>query len=98
MTEQAISPLRRRMIEDMAIRKFAPKTLGASRIFPKRLILRGLCDEFPATALSRQRPGEKLLRCRDRLTMGVYLRDVEGAPAAGNVARPASVQSGQKSV
>ena len=26
MTEQAISPLRRRMIEDMAIRKFAPKT------------------------------------------------------------------------
>ena len=26
MTEQAISPLRRRMIEDMAIRKFAMKT------------------------------------------------------------------------
>src|SRR6185437_3612775 len=26
MTKQAISPLRRRMIEDMAIRKFAPKT------------------------------------------------------------------------
>ncbi len=26
MTEQAISPLRRRMIEDMAIRKLAPKT------------------------------------------------------------------------
>jgi integrase/recombinase XerD len=26
MTEQAISPLRRRMIEDMSIRKFAPKT------------------------------------------------------------------------
>ena len=26
MTEQAISPLRRRMIEDMAIRKRAPKT------------------------------------------------------------------------
>jgi site-specific recombinase XerD len=26
MTNQAISPLRRRMIEDMAIRKFAPKT------------------------------------------------------------------------
>jgi hypothetical protein len=26
MTEQAISPLRRRMIEDMAIRNFAPKT------------------------------------------------------------------------
>jgi hypothetical protein len=26
MTEQAISPLRRRMIEDMAIRKFAQKT------------------------------------------------------------------------
>src|SRR5215475_812706 len=26
MTEQAISPLRRRMIEDMTIRKFAPKT------------------------------------------------------------------------
>src|SRR5437660_4853021 len=26
MTEQAISPLRRRMIEDMAIRKFAAKT------------------------------------------------------------------------
>jgi integrase/recombinase XerD len=26
MTDQAISPLRRRMIEDMAIRKFAPKT------------------------------------------------------------------------
>jgi hypothetical protein len=26
MTEQAMSPLRRRMIEDLAIRKFAPKT------------------------------------------------------------------------
>ena len=26
MTKQAISPLRRRMIEDMAIRKLAPKT------------------------------------------------------------------------
>lgn len=26
MTEQAISPLRRRMIEDMTSRKFAPKT------------------------------------------------------------------------
>ena len=26
MTEQAISPLRRRMIEDMSIRKFAAKT------------------------------------------------------------------------
>ena len=26
MTEQAISPLRRRMIEDMAIRKLAAKT------------------------------------------------------------------------
>ena len=26
MTEQAISPLRRRMIEDMTVRKFAPKT------------------------------------------------------------------------
>ena len=26
MTDQAISPLRRRMIEDMAIRKLAPKT------------------------------------------------------------------------
>ena len=26
MTEQAISPLRRRMIEDMTIRKFAAKT------------------------------------------------------------------------
>ena len=26
MTDQAISPLRRRMIEDMMIRKFAPKT------------------------------------------------------------------------
>jgi hypothetical protein len=26
MTKQAISPLRQRMIEDMAIRKLAPKT------------------------------------------------------------------------
>ena len=26
MTEQAVSPLRRRMIEDMTIRKFAQKT------------------------------------------------------------------------
>ena len=26
MTDKAISPLRRRMIEDMSIRKFAPKT------------------------------------------------------------------------
>jgi hypothetical protein len=29
MTEQAISPLRRRMIEDMAIRKFAQKPAAA---------------------------------------------------------------------
>ena len=29
MTKQAISPLRQRMIEDMAIRKFAPKTQRA---------------------------------------------------------------------
>ena len=26
MTDEAMSPLRRRMIEDMSIRKFAPKT------------------------------------------------------------------------
>ena len=26
MTDEAVSPLRRRMIEDMTIRKFAPKT------------------------------------------------------------------------
>ena len=26
MTDQAMSPLRRRMMEDMTIRKFAPKT------------------------------------------------------------------------
>jgi integrase/recombinase XerD len=26
MTDQAISPLRRRMIEDMTVRMFAPKT------------------------------------------------------------------------
>jgi integrase/recombinase XerD len=26
MTDQAISPLRRRMIEDMTVRTFAPKT------------------------------------------------------------------------
>jgi hypothetical protein len=26
MTDKAVSPLRRRMIEDMSIRKFAPKT------------------------------------------------------------------------
>ena len=26
MTDEAMSPLRRRMIEDMTIRKFAPKT------------------------------------------------------------------------
>jgi hypothetical protein len=30
MTDQAISPLRRRMIEDMTIRKFAPKTQQAN--------------------------------------------------------------------
>ena len=29
MTEEAMSPLRRRMIEDMTIRKFAPKTPSA---------------------------------------------------------------------
>ena len=29
MTDQSISPLRRRMIEDMTIRKFAPKTQAA---------------------------------------------------------------------
>ena len=29
MTAQAISPLRRRIIEDMTIRKFAPKTQAA---------------------------------------------------------------------
>ena len=27
MTDQAMSPLRRRMIEDMTMRKFAPKTV-----------------------------------------------------------------------
>src|SRR5215471_18793660 len=29
MTDEAVSPLRRRMIEDMTIRKFAPKTQQA---------------------------------------------------------------------
>ena len=32
MTEKAISPLRQRMIEDMTIRKFAPKTHAAGRL------------------------------------------------------------------
>ncbi len=29
MTDRTISPLRRRMVEDMTIREFAPKTCGA---------------------------------------------------------------------
>jgi hypothetical protein len=31
MTDEAMSPLRRRMIEDMTIRKLAPKTVQANR-------------------------------------------------------------------
>ena len=38
MTDEAMSPLRRRMIEDMTIRKLAPKTQIAS------------CEEFALTA------------------------------------------------
>jgi hypothetical protein len=33
MTDQAMSPLRRRMIEDMTIRKFAPKKRRLSNVF-----------------------------------------------------------------
>ena len=47
MTDEAMSPLRRRMIEDMTIRKFAPKTqhdlYEASRV--KKVFLR---SRFPA--------------------------------------------------
>ena len=36
MTDQAISPLRGRMIEDMTIRKLAPvMTLGHRRVYPQ---------------------------------------------------------------
>ena len=49
MTDEAISPLRRRMIEDMAIRKFAAKTqqadpgAGVPHRF-LRLQARQICD------------------------------------------------------
>ena len=45
MTNQTISPLRRRMIEDMTIRKFAPKTLltgSSERRGPAALSASGL--------------------------------------------------------
>jgi hypothetical protein len=45
----------------------------------------------------RQRPGKKFLRCLDRLTIGVRLRDAEGAPLR-ECSPPASVQSGKTSV
>ena len=32
MTEKAITPLRQRIIEDLTIRKFAPKTQGHDRM------------------------------------------------------------------
>jgi hypothetical protein len=57
MTEQAISPLCRRMIEDMAIRKFAQKTqhdyvqrVKLSRLF-RRLLLEKLAAAHNAGAL-----------------------------------------------
>ena len=38
MTDEAMSPLRRRMIEDMTIRKLAPKTQqGYIRTMPRRV-------------------------------------------------------------
>jgi len=39
MTDEAMSPLRRRMIEDMSIRKFAPKAGGV----PEKPKLAVLC-------------------------------------------------------
>jgi integrase len=55
MTDQAISPLRRRMIEDMTIRKFAPKTqasyIRAVRNFT--LFLRRSPDQASAEDLRR---------------------------------------------
>jgi hypothetical protein len=43
MTDEAMSPLRRRMIEDMAIRKLAPKTQqGYIRIVKEFAASRGL--------------------------------------------------------
>ena len=41
MTNEVISPLRRRMIEDMAIRKLSPKT--SNRLHPPRQELCGIC-------------------------------------------------------
>ncbi len=41
MTDEAMSPLRRRMIEDMTIRKFAPKTQHAT-CRGSRILLRSL--------------------------------------------------------
>jgi hypothetical protein len=51
MTDQAISPLRRRMIEDMTIRTFAPKT--------QQLCVKGQfrCSPSSASATSTGPPG-----------------------------------------
>ena len=48
MTDKAISPLRRRMIEDMTLRKLSPKTQSGYLRWVKRL--EGFLERSPATA------------------------------------------------
>jgi hypothetical protein len=50
MTDEAVSPLRRRMIEDMTIRKFAPKT---QHDYVQRV------KNIRATKLLRKHPGQR---------------------------------------
>jgi hypothetical protein len=66
MTDQAISPLRRRMIEDMTIRTFAPKTQqlcvkgqGLRRVFPQSGEIGG---RAPLSAASGERQPLKQLK------------------------------------
>ena len=50
MTDEAVSPLSQRMIEDMTIRKFAPKT---QHDYAQRV------KNIPATKLLRKHPGQR---------------------------------------
>jgi integrase/recombinase XerD len=77
MTDQAISPLRRRMIEDMAIRKLAPKTqhdyvqrvkdfatfLGRSPDTAKSEEVRGFRLHLASRAQARQKSTPRSQRC-----------------------------------
>jgi len=54
MTDKAISPLRRRLIEDMTIRRLSPKSDGARRFWVGPSKQRGdqlLCTPYPCGTL-----------------------------------------------